>query len=341
MTEWLVRQAGSAPIGPVSTELVARGIEAGKVSLTAEVCRVGTADWLPIDMVDEFAHVAYDEEAATRVTDSPWFMDGASQPSRPRIAPPPPPERSRPASPGLPARPVSSPRAAAPAPPSRSLPRMPVPSAPRHAPPPPRPPPPAAPAALAYGDVDDEAMTRVAGAPSEAGSAAYEFDDETMTRVAAPRAPSEPIGARAKKPGLLKTVPMAPDELPPIPAVRPAAGEPARRPPTPRPAAGLPASESSIQVRPDLLPGPAAPPAFPPAPAGFGAAPAAPPAAYPTAGYPPAGPEAYGQPPPTYGAPGPPRPRASGDGGVKALIALIALLFLALMVVLILLVLRR
>ena len=323
MAEWLVRQGGGDAIGPVSTELVIRGIEAGKVAITAEVCRVGTHDWMPLEFVEEFAHVAVDEEAATRVTDSPWFLDGGPLPSAPRRPPPPPPRSS----PGRP-----------PPPPVRSAPRAPAPPPP--APPaPPRVAPPA-PAARAYGEVDDEAMTRVATSPRDAsGARAYEFDDETMTRVAAPRNAPEPIGAGPKKPGLLKTAPMYPGDFPEIEPVRPAAGEPSRpRPPTPRPAAGMPAGESSIEVRADLLPGPgpAPPPAFPPPPAGFGPAPEPQPQpmAMPAL-------QQYGAPPQqAYGRP-PAPPPARGDGGVKALIALIVLLFLALMAVLVLLVVRR
>jgi hypothetical protein len=344
MAEWHVRQAGSRPIGPVSTELVIRGIEAGKVALDAEVCRVGSRDWMPIDMVDEFAHVAVDEEAATRVTESPWFAD---QPSQPRIAPPPAPKPS--SSLGLPQAPApalrSSPRIAPPAPPRSSAPHIPR-------VPPPRAPPPPPPVPMAaqnpYGEVDDETMTNVVASPLDAGVVSYECDDETMTRVAAPRGPAPPIGAPEKKPGLLKTAPMWAGDMPDIPPVRPAAGEPAsRRLPAPRPAAGAP-PDSAIEVHPDLLAGP---PEMPPAPPGFGPPGFPPPQqSFDVARFAPTMPAAGPPPPAPYPAPQHPQaqplhpgplPARGTDSGVKALIALIALLFLALMTVLILLVLRR
>jgi hypothetical protein len=343
MAEWHVRQAGSRPIGPVSTELVIRGIEAGKVDLTAEVCRVGSRDWMPIDMVDEFAHVAVDEEAATRVTESPWFADQPSSPvaaSQPRIAPPPAPKPS--SSLGLPrarAPLPSAPRAAPPPPPVRSAPRA---SQPRQPPIP-------LPAQNRYGETDDDAMTNVVHSPLDAGAVTYECDDETMTRVAAPRAPAEPLGAAPKKPGLLKTAPMWAADMPDIEPVRPVAAEPSRRLPAPRPAAGAP-PESAIEVRADLLAGPVE---MPPAPPGFGG-PAFPPPqqSFDVARFAPTQPAGTGPapggyapmpaPPQQYGYPPQPSPpQRSADSGVKALIALIALLFLALMTVLILLVLRR
>jgi hypothetical protein len=364
VAEWLVRQGSGKPIGPVSTELVIRGIEAGKIAISAEVCRVGTSDWLPLDMVDEFSDVAYDDDAATRVTDSPWFMDHQSQSRRagpdpragspvhaPKVSglglpPAPPPIASSP-------RPGPASRRAAPAPPVRRPPPQPQ----RAAPPQP------SPASNAY-TADDDAKTRVAGAPSEAGQSSYEFDDETMTRVAAARVPDQPIGIAPKNTGLLKTAPMWSADLPDAALPR-KPSEITRHPaPTPRPAAGA-RPEASIQVRADLMaPVPAMPPpppgfaraepAFPPArPAAadhsaFGPtmpAGPAPPPAYAREQAPPQ-PPAYGQPPAYaqrpaayYVPPPPPEPR--GDGGVKALIALIVVLGLALMVILILLVLRR
>jgi hypothetical protein len=340
MAEWHVRQDGGRPIGPVSTELVIRGIEAGKVALTAEVCKVGTRDWMPIDMVDEFSHVAYDEDAATRVTESPWFVEQHS--SQPRIAPPPPPTRPKQISSlGLPAPPP-------PPPPAPSGPRTAVlqpRSMPLAAPPPPKalPVPSRGPAARPY-EVDENARTRVA-TDAAAGVSTYEFDDETMTRVAAPRAPAALLGAPPKNRGLLKTAPMWNTGGSPIEPVRPAAGEPARVT-MPRPAAGT-RPEAAIQVREDLM---TSAPNFPPAPPGFGAGPAQgampkaqgyqPPPFQPTlpAGMAPPQPN-HGPAPPAHYQPAPVERR--GDGGVKALIALIVLLFMALMVVLILLVLRR
>jgi hypothetical protein len=363
MAEWLVREGTSPPIGPVSTELVLRGLETGRVSASAEVCRVGTRDWLAIDLVDEFASAAMadaDDEAATRVTDSPWFMEQQSQavakppapPDRPSqgslgLPPPPPRQAGAPARQGTPPQPAlrSVPRAHPPPPPA--------PAARPHPPPAPaaRPhPAPArpadarlAPGARAYGDVDDEARTRVASSPDQ-NIGPDEFDDETMTRVAAPKTASGVIGGRPKRAGLLKTAPM--QEVVPI---RPAAGAP---PPVMRPAAGA-EMDSAIQLRADLEPRPgmpAPPPGYRPLAGGFQAppphmqGPVGPSAPSPFGPTFPAGvapPAAYQQPPPMYPYPQQQPAEPAGDGGVKALIALIVVLFVALMVVLILLVLRR
>lgn len=272
MTEWWVRQGGSAPIGPVSTELVIRGIDAGKVSNEAEVCQVGGNDWLPIDMVSEFVGYTFDDEAATRVVDSPWFESEAARSMRApsaasarlppppparsspgRMVPPPPPSRA-PLAPPPPSRapvvappasraPVAPPPSRAPVPPGPSRPPVTAPlhSAPRQQ---------AAPAAAAY-DESDDAATRVASPMSEVSPRSYAFDDETMTRVATGRSSAAP--AQRSQGGVLPTLPM--DQLKeleaamrPITAPRPAAGAPAT-PSSPRPS--IP-DEPSIQVAPGL-----------------------------------------------------------------------------------------
>jgi hypothetical protein len=238
MTEWWVRQGGSAPIGPVSTELVIRGIDAGKVSNEAEVCQVGGKEWLPIDMVSEFVGYTFDDEAATRVVDSPWFESQAARSMRQPSAasarlPPPPPARSASGRMGPPPPPSRAPLA--PPPPSRAS-VSPV-----------RPPP--APALGAY-DESDDAATRVASPMSEVSPRSYAFDDETMTRVAHARSSSAP--AQRSTGGILPTLPM--DQLKelegirPVTAPRPAAGAP---PPASAPRPSLP-DEPSIQVAPGL-----------------------------------------------------------------------------------------
>jgi hypothetical protein len=51
--EWYVSVGEGEPVGPVSTELVARGIVAGKVPRTAYVARVGDEIWQDVLDVPE------------------------------------------------------------------------------------------------------------------------------------------------------------------------------------------------------------------------------------------------------------------------------------------------
>jgi hypothetical protein len=51
--EWYVCTRGSEPVGPVSTELVARGIIAGKVPRDALVARIGDSVWQRVLRVPE------------------------------------------------------------------------------------------------------------------------------------------------------------------------------------------------------------------------------------------------------------------------------------------------
>ncbi|MFO0571797.1 MAG: DUF4339 domain-containing protein [Polyangiaceae bacterium] len=296
MAEWLVRQPGSEPVGPVSTDLVIRGIQAGRVAATAMVCRVGTQDWLPIAAVAELAGYLFDDESATNVTDSPWFLAQ---------------ERMRKAQ--------VMPAVAGPA---GTRPSLGLPPPPSHRMPPPAPNRAGAHAVgqRSYGEVDDDAETRVASPPSEA--AGFSVDDETMTRVASPnvQAPA------ARRGGVLPTLPMR-ETADPMQETR--ADVPA---PKPRPAAGAPAPPSAHG---DVLP-PTQPfvqvGSFPPVP-GPGQPPAYDPNAYYSA--PP------GQLPPHPYTPYPQAPQDSGDQGLRALVGLIIFLAVALAIVLILLVIRR
>ena len=52
--EWYVSNEGSEPLGPLATDLVARGILAGKVPVTSLVCAVGDSRWMPLAAVPEF-----------------------------------------------------------------------------------------------------------------------------------------------------------------------------------------------------------------------------------------------------------------------------------------------
>jgi hypothetical protein len=181
---------------------------------------------------------------------------------------------------------------------------------------------------LAYGEVDDEAETRIAPPPSEAAD--FPVDDETMTRVAGGNRAAEAPAPRA---GVLPTLPMP--STPDFSATR-------ADPPRQRPAAGAPAAaaRSHDDVIPPTMPfihaGSFPPPgaALPPLRQ------AAPP---PTHGYPPQ--PWPGPPPPPYGAPYPPPthypPDPTGDPGLRKLVGLIVFLGVALAIVLILLLIRR
>lgn len=52
---WWVTERGQDPIGPVSTELLLKGIAAGKVGREVLVCGVGETQWRPILEIDIFA----------------------------------------------------------------------------------------------------------------------------------------------------------------------------------------------------------------------------------------------------------------------------------------------
>jgi hypothetical protein len=326
MTDWWVRQGGSAPIGPVSTELVIRGIDAGKVSNEAEVCPVGGREWLPIDMVSEFIGYTFDDEAATRVVDSPWFESEAARsmrlpPQSARVAPPPPPQRhTAPLASSRVAVPNSAPtRVAPPPPPSRAPISLPRSSAPV--------------AALPY-DESDDAATRVASPMSEVSPRSYAFDDETMTRVATGRSSAAPAAPRAG-PGVLPTLPMREledmqEKLRPVTAPRPAAGAP---PPPSGPRLD-PDDEPSIQVNPALQV-PAG--SFPRTPLTEEYQAVEPTVAdrppYPAPLPPTQGFQQYPPPPPSY--------TNEPDQGLRALVALIVFLAVALAIVLVLLFIRR
>jgi hypothetical protein len=339
MTEWLVRQAGSEPIGPVSTELVLRGIRAGRVVPTAEVCRIGEDRWVPISQVRELSGGDF-EDAETNVTDSPWFMQQTTEalPTRPSegqsppsMGRPPPPSMGRPPPPSMghpppPARPP----ALGLAPPSQ-----------RSAPSPaarPRPPTlgagPQSSTLLAgqnsYDDVDDNAATRVAGSPFDdfVETRQEQVDDETMTRVARPHlsSPGLPPTRQQADPAKKNVLPTMPMSVV-APQAQPEPPKPDVLPPT-----------QSFGPNPHLPPVIAPLGSFPPV-SGSPGTPAVPSAEpryeQPSGGYsPPQEPPPY----PTHYGPPPP---ADDVQGLKALFALIVFLAVALAIVILLLVIRR
>jgi hypothetical protein len=71
MSDWKVRIPGRHAIGPVSTELLVRGIAAGRVPLDAEVSEVGRDAWQPLSSVDEFFEAMGLDDAETRLHEAP------------------------------------------------------------------------------------------------------------------------------------------------------------------------------------------------------------------------------------------------------------------------------
>lgn len=113
MAQWMVRSEGSDPVGPVSTELLLRGIAQGRVPVESEVQQLGTREWQVLEFVDVFADAIQSDEAMTRLAESPLDDDdivayadaeeaftrlavppGQSPGARPPPPPPPNPSRS-------------------------------------------------------------------------------------------------------------------------------------------------------------------------------------------------------------------------------------------------------
>ena len=64
MSLWYVYDSAGQHVGPVTTDLLARGIAAGKVSREAHVGAVGTASWHPVLQVPEVMHALQRAESA-------------------------------------------------------------------------------------------------------------------------------------------------------------------------------------------------------------------------------------------------------------------------------------
>lgn len=78
MTYWRIRRGSTPMVGPVNTERVIRGIEAGRIPIDAEVQRVGDETWAHIAQVPEFGE-AY---ASSGQSEPPTRILGSS------VAPP-------------------------------------------------------------------------------------------------------------------------------------------------------------------------------------------------------------------------------------------------------------
>jgi hypothetical protein len=59
---WYVTRPGGAIVGPVSTELVMRGISEGRVPTDSLVCRSGTSAWLRLKTISVFADAVEEAE---------------------------------------------------------------------------------------------------------------------------------------------------------------------------------------------------------------------------------------------------------------------------------------
>ena len=59
---WYVTRPGGAIVGPVSTELVMRGLSEGRVPTDSLVCRSGTSSWVRIGSISVFADAVEEAE---------------------------------------------------------------------------------------------------------------------------------------------------------------------------------------------------------------------------------------------------------------------------------------
>lgn len=75
MSHWWVSRGSSEPVGPVTTEVLLRGIASGRVPLDTLICRVGEQRWVPLSEVDEVWEQLHPEQSRTDVNESPWFLD--------------------------------------------------------------------------------------------------------------------------------------------------------------------------------------------------------------------------------------------------------------------------
>ncbi len=76
MPNWMVRSLGGDAQGPYSTEQIIAAVDEGDLGVEIEVTPEGEDRWLPIEMVPEFADLAF-FDGETNVVDAPWFADMA------------------------------------------------------------------------------------------------------------------------------------------------------------------------------------------------------------------------------------------------------------------------
>lgn len=82
-SHWFV-SAGGRVVGPVDTETLQRGIEAGRVPKDAMLCAIGEREWQTIDDTGIFADALFD------VMETQWIAAPSSQRKVPSVKPPPP-----------------------------------------------------------------------------------------------------------------------------------------------------------------------------------------------------------------------------------------------------------
>jgi hypothetical protein len=87
--DWWLTQVGGVPVGPASTELVLKGIEAGKVPMNTLVCEVGGSRWKSLRDVPDFAralrtgkHSRFDPKGERTVLDPEFFPTSRPPPPR-------------------------------------------------------------------------------------------------------------------------------------------------------------------------------------------------------------------------------------------------------------------
>ncbi len=77
MSEWWVSRSDGTPVGPVSSDVLVRGIRTGRVPSDALICRVGGDAWQSFPAVDEIWEQIHPEQIHTQTHVQPWMMNPA------------------------------------------------------------------------------------------------------------------------------------------------------------------------------------------------------------------------------------------------------------------------
>lgn len=88
--DWWLTQPGGVPVGPASTELVLKGIAAGKVPANVLVCEVGGNKWKPLGEVPAFSKALepekqsrFDPNSERTILDAEFFPPSQPPPPLP------------------------------------------------------------------------------------------------------------------------------------------------------------------------------------------------------------------------------------------------------------------